>query len=223
MPVDSRVLEVVSLTVVGILGVTHDPQIQAKYQYPLSLMEELIQEFAPDVICGEVHPRSWRLYVETGNPDGLLGEVQQEYPRVIYPFCERQGVTFVPVNWFEEDVFQAGPFDRFDAKTRQHLEQEWQAWNNKQMATWNHGRIPFNSLAYDGLTEGLYAWLEAINPAVQNIQWNARHYIMMARVESAVANHLGKRILCIHGADHNYWYHRVLRERSDIELIYPLR
>ncbi|MHB1954979.1 MAG: hypothetical protein ACYCOU_14680, partial [Sulfobacillus sp.] len=53
--------------VVGILGVTHDPQIQAKYQYPLSLMEELIQEFAPDVICGEVHPAAggftWKLAI----------------------------------------------------------------------------------------------------------------------------------------------------------------
>lgn len=211
------------MTVVGILGVTHDPEMQAEYHYPLSLIEELIQEFAPDVICGEVHPLSWRLYVETGDPGGHLGEVQQEYPQVIYPFCERQRVIFVPVNWFEEDVFQVGPFDRFDAETRQRLERQLLAWNHKQMATWNHGRIPFNSPAYDGVTEGMYAWLESINPAVQHIQWNARHHIMMSRVQRAIADHPGKRILCIHGADHNYWYRRVLGERMDIELIYPVR
>lgn len=211
------------MTVVGILGVTHDPEIQAKYHYPLSLMEELLQEFAPDVICGEVHPESWRLYAETGNPDGILGETQKEYPEVIYPFCERHGVEFVPVNWFEADVFDGGPFDRFDETARQRLEGELQVWNTRQMATSHRGRIPFNSAAYDAVTEGLYAWLEGVNPAVQNIQWNARHYIMMARVEKAIADHPGKRILCIHGADHNYWYNRVLRERSDIMLVYPLR
>ena len=57
---------------VGILGVTHDPEMQETFQYPLSLMQELIQEFAPDVICGEVHSQSWRLYRETGHPYGVL-------------------------------------------------------------------------------------------------------------------------------------------------------
>ena len=212
-----------TLTVVGILGVTHDPEMQEKYHYPLALMQELIQKFAPDVICGEVHPESWRLYRDAGRPYGVLEEVQEEYPALIYPYCESHGVEFVPVNWFEPDVFEAGPFDRFDAETRQHLEQELLAWNRQQMATWSRGRIPFNSSAYDGVTERMYAWLETINPAVQNIQWNARHYIMIARTERAIAEHPGKRILCIHGADHNYWYNRVLRERMDIELVYPLR
>lgn len=211
------------MTVVGILGVTHDPQMQAKYHYPLSLMEELIQDFAPDVICGEVHPQSWLLYVETGEPYGILGETQEEYPRLIFPFCERHGVKFVPVNWFEADVFDTGPFDRFDAATQHRLEQELAQWNQKQRATWNQGRIPFNSSTYDSVTQDLYTWLQAVNPEVQNIRWNARHDIMLARVDKAISQHPGERILCIHGADHNYWYQRALGERSDIELVYPLR
>lgn len=211
------------LTVVGILGVTHDPEMQEKYHYPLSLMQQLIQEFTPEVICGEVHPQSWRLYRETGRPYGMWEEVQEEYPRLIFPYYESHGVEFVQVNWFEEDVFDVGPFDRFDPETRQHFEQEWQAWNQQQMATWSHGRIPFNSVSYDDVTERMYKWLETINPAVQRIQWNARHDIMLARVQRAIAHNPGKRILCIHGADHNYWYNRVLRGRADIELVYPLR
>ena len=126
------------------------------------------------------------------------------------------------MNWFEPDVFEAGPFDRFDAETRQHLEQELLAWNLQQMATWSRGRIPFKSSAYDDVTERVYAWLETINPTVQNIQWNARHEIMVARVDRAITEHPGRRMLCIHGAYHNYWYHRVFRGRTDIELVYPL-
>jgi hypothetical protein len=50
------------LTVVGILGMTHDEELQKKYRYPLTLLKELILDFNPDVICGEVHPQSWKPY-----------------------------------------------------------------------------------------------------------------------------------------------------------------
>jgi hypothetical protein len=62
------------LAVVGILGMTHDEEMQKKYNYPLSLVEE----FKPDVICGEVHPLSWELYLNNGDPQGILGETQKE-------------------------------------------------------------------------------------------------------------------------------------------------
>ncbi|NMP23705.1 hypothetical protein HIJ39_15280 [Sulfobacillus sp. DSM 109850] len=127
------------------------------------------------------------------------------------------------MNWFEEDVFDEGPFDRFGADIQQRLEKDLAQWNHKQMETWNRGRIPFNSPAYDIVTQAMYAWLQQVNPEVQNIQWNARHNIMVARVARAIAEHRGKRILCIHGADHNYWYRHALGERTDIELVYPLR
>lgn len=51
-------------TVVGILGMTHDENLQMKYDFPLSLVKEIILEFNPHVICGEVHPLSWELYVK---------------------------------------------------------------------------------------------------------------------------------------------------------------
>ncbi|MBD7962771.1 hypothetical protein [Fictibacillus norfolkensis] len=65
------------MAVVGILGMTHDEEMQKKYNYPLSLVEELIIEFKPDVICG-VHPLSWELYLNNGVPQGILGETQKE-------------------------------------------------------------------------------------------------------------------------------------------------
>lgn len=210
-------------TVVGILGVTHDPILQAQYHYPLALMEELIQEFSPQVICGEVHPKSWSLYLEKGNGAGILGETQGEYSQLIFPLCQNRGIEFVPIDWFEEDLFQMGPFDGFDAATQTQLREDLAGWNCRQRLTWDRGPIPFNCPDYDVVTEEMYEWLHHVNPEVQTIQWNVRHCIMMARVKAALKANPGHRILCIHGADHNYWYHRTLKTQQDIDLIYPLR
>lgn len=208
---------------VGILGMTHDEEMQKKYNFPLSLVKELILEFDPDVICGEVHPKSWQLYLTKGEPHGILGETQIEYPNLIFPLCEEKNIEFVPVNWFEEDVFEEEPFDRFDFRTRKQLEEELNGWRKKQLLTWNKGKIPLNSFDYDDVTSEMYDWLQSINPDVQNIVWNARHSIMVTRVKNAVKRYPDKRILCIHGADHNYSYHQSLKNEKEIELVYPLR
>jgi hypothetical protein len=83
--------------------------------------------------------------------------------------------------------------------------------------------MPFNSFEYDAITNEMYDWLHTINPNVQNIVWNARYYIMAARVKNAAKKYPDKRILCIQGADHNYWYYQSLKGEKDIELVYPLR
>jgi hypothetical protein len=211
------------MTIVGILGMNHDEDMQKKYNFPLSLVKELITAFNPDVICGEVHPLSWQLYLNEGKPGGILGETQNEYPNLIFPLCEEKGIEFVPVNWFEEDVFDEGPFDKYDSEVKMTLENKLLRWKKEQLLLWNKGNIPFNSFEYDALTKEMYEWLHIINPDVQNIEWNARHYIMIARVKQTISKHKGKRILCIHGADHNYWYNQSLQKEKGIQVIYPLR
>ncbi len=191
-----------------------------KYNFPLSRLEELIKEFKPDVICGEVHPSSWELYLQTGEPFGILGETQNEYPQLIFPLCREKGIEFVPVNWFEEDVFAEGPFDKYDPQTKAKLEKELQSWNDQKLSAWNEGG---NSFEYDAITNEMYDWLHSVNPNVQNIVWNTRHYIMAARVKNAAKKYPDKRILCIHGADHNYWYYQSLKAEEGIELVYPLK
>lgn len=211
-----------SVAVVGVLGMTHDPEMRVKYNYPLSLLKELIREFSPDVICGEVHPQSWDLYNRTGDPNGIFGETQAEYPNLIFPLCQSENIQFVPINWFEADVFE-GPFDRFDGETRERLEQQLFEWNQRQLATWDRGSIPLNSFDYDAVTSEMYEWLHSVNPEVQDIVWTARHNIMIARVKNAIQAFPNKRILCTHGADHSYWYHRALARERSITLVYPLR
>ena len=209
-------------TVVGILGISHDPDIRARCHFPLTLVARLIDGSQPDVILGEVEPRSWRLYCETGNPHGILQEVQDEYPDLIYPYCERNGVTFWPVDWFLEDLFQDGPLDRFEPPERAHLEQEWAAWQERQLATAALDPLPLNSDRYDQVTNQMYDWLYTLNPEVQTIQWVVRHQVMMARVRKAIKAHPGKRLLAIHGADHTYWYRRCLSRWDDVSVEFPL-
>ena len=202
---------------------THDEELQKRFNFSLNLLKELIIEFNPDIICGEVHPESWEIYLKTGEPSGILGETQSEYPKLIFPLCEEKGIDFVPVNWFEKDVFEEGPFDKFDFNTKKLLEKKLGIWNNKQLSKWNLGNIPLNSIEYDDITKEMYNWLHIVNPDVQNIVWNTRHYIMIARVKNAIKKHSNKRILCIHGADHNYWYYHSFRNEESIKLVYPLR
>ncbi|MFJ7818992.1 hypothetical protein ACIQYX_24580 [Bacillus toyonensis] len=210
------------MTVVGILGMVHDEDWQEKYQFPLSLVKELILEFKPDVICGEVHPDSWELYLQEGNPRGIYEETQNEYPNLIFPLCEEYNIKFVPINWFEFDVFK-GRFDNVPIETRKQLESQLLKLTEEQLSSFDKGTIPFNSVEYDQITKEKYEWLHSVNPDVENINWNARHYIMIARVKNAIEQYNGKRILCIHGADHNYWYYESLKNIKNVEVIYPLR
>ena len=210
-------------TVVGILGVTHDRQLQKRMGYSRGLLDSLIREFQPNVLCGEVHPQSWKLYLNTGNAQGFLGETQDEYPDVVFPLCREADIKFVPVNWFEEDVFQEGIFDRFGEECQRRLQHIHDQWTERQLAVAKTGPIPLNSFPYDGVTRQLYEWLESVNPAVHHVVWTARHYVMVARVRRAIASHPGARILCVHGADHNYWYYQSLRGEPGIDLVYPLR
>ncbi|WEG14497.1 hypothetical protein PU629_09125 [Pullulanibacillus sp. KACC 23026] len=152
-----------------------------------------------------------------------MGETQPEYPKLIFPLCEENDINFVPINWFEEDIFEEEPFDKFDYNTKMQLEERLDMWKDKQLSKWNQSDIPLNSLEYDDITKEMYSWLHSINPEVQNIVWSTRHYIMVARVKNAIKRYPNKRILCIHGADHNYWYYQSLKNEESIKLIYPLR
>ena len=162
------------------------------------------------------------LYLQEGNPKGIYEETQNEYPNLIFPLCEEYNIKFVPINWFEFDVFK-GRFDNAPIETRKQLESQLLKWTEEQLSSFDKGTIPFNSAEYDQITKEKYEWLHRVNPDVENINWNARHYIMIARVKNAIEQYKGKRILCIHGADHNYWYYESLKNIKNVEVIYPLR
>lgn len=142
---------------------------------------------------------------------------------MIFPLCEEQRIPFVPIDWFELDVWNDfDPFNGYDAEARKALEQQDDAWFAKQMETSTYGNIPFNSNEFDQITRMKYEWLYEINPASQTVRWLVRNQIMMQRVKNAIKDHTGKRILCIVGADHNYIFHDEFQNEA-VDWIYPLK
>lgn len=180
-------------------------------------------EFKPDILCGEVHPLSWEKYMKDKNDRGYWGEPASEYWELVFPLCEEYNIKFVPIDWFELDVWNNfDPFDVYNDKEKKTLMEIDDQWFEKQMSTHSHGAIPFNSKMFDEVTKKKYEWLNSINYRTYNFRWNVRNQIMVERVRNTYKSNPGKRILCLVGADHNYFFHHELRN-DQVELKYPLR
>ncbi|OPH62147.1 hypothetical protein BC351_02645 [Paenibacillus ferrarius] len=212
------------MSTVGILGVIHDNELRKRYHLTLELIKELILEFKPDVICGEVLPDSWEKYKTDSTHRGYWGEPASEYWDLIFPLCEELKYEFVPIDWVELDVWMDfDPFKNYSEVQRSALNAESEQWFQKQLSTWNSSAIPFNSLEYDNITKQKYTWLEQINPESHVFRWECRHLIMIQRIKNAINKHPGKRVLCIVGADHNHAIYEGLAKNKDIQLVYPLK
>lgn len=212
------------MTIVGILGTIHDPELRERYHCSLTLYQELIKEFNPEIICGEVHPQSWLKYIKDKNDKGYWGEPASEYWDLIFPLCEEHHIPFVPIDWFELDVWNSfDPFSSYPEEKRKELEQKDNEWFAKQMSTHSIGRVPFNSNEFDEITKQKYEWLYQINPKAQNFRWVIRNQIMIQRVKNTYQSNPGKRILCIVGADHNYIFKEELNQEANLVVKYPLR
>lgn len=72
-------------TILGLLGTTHDPELRRRVHYPLSLLEQAIRAFRPDVILGEVMPESWFL---------LQQNIGYDAPDFITPASEYYDLIF---------------------------------------------------------------------------------------------------------------------------------
>lgn len=211
------------MTIVGILGTIHNQELREQYNTPLTFYKELIKEFNPDIICGEVHPQSWIKYIKDKNEKGYWGEPASEYWELIFPLCEEQNIEFIPIDWFELDVWNNfDPFNGYSEEERRELEKIDGEWFSKQMNTHSFGKIPFNSDEFDELAKQKYEWLYQVNPVAQNFRWVVRNQIMIQRVKNTYHANPDKRILCIVGADHNYFFKEELM-KEPIKLLYPLR
>ncbi|WP_211750048.1 hypothetical protein [Paenibacillus sp. Marseille-Q4541] len=211
------------MTAVGILGTIHDEKLRKQYNCFLELYKDIISDFNPDIICGEVHPQSWGKYINNKNEKGYWGEPASEYWELIFPYCEERNVEFIPIDWFELDVWENfNPFNDYSGEKREEVERISDEWFSKQMSTHSFGNIPFNSIEFDNVTKEKYAWLFQINPKAQNFRWIIRNQIMIQRVKNTIASNQGKKILCIVGADHSYCFKEELITEPII-LQYPLR
>ncbi|WP_225446231.1 hypothetical protein [Paenibacillus rhizovicinus] len=122
------------MTTVGILGVLHDESLRQRYRFGLERIRELILEFQPDAICGEVLPNSWQKYNADPSQRGYWGEPASEYWDLIFPLCDERHIDFVPIDWVELDVWQAfDPFIRYSTSRQTELNAELEQWFERQL------------------------------------------------------------------------------------------
>ncbi|WP_240421771.1 hypothetical protein [Paenibacillus periandrae] len=194
------------------------------YDCTIDLYATLITEFNPDVICGEVHPNTWNVYLSDKTKRGFWGEAEDIYYDWIFPYCEENSVVFLPVDWFELDVWNDfDPFLKFEGTQREAFQNKLADWFEQQKRVWNATPIPFNSKQYDDIARQKYKWLYDINTESQIFRWICRNQIMVQRIRNTIKRHPGQRILCIAGADHNYCYYDGLKDLEDITIQYPLK
>ncbi|OWA37953.1 hypothetical protein B9G55_05715 [Saccharibacillus sp. O16] len=209
---------------IGILGVVHNDELRQQYGLTLDKIRELIEEFEPEVICGEVLPASWERYKQNPEERGYWGEPPSEYYDLIFGLCQEKKIDFVPIDWIELDVWNDfDPLRHYEGEERERLEEEDEQWWQRQLKGAMQGVIPFNSPAFDEATRLKYEWLGELDSEAHAFRWTCRHLIMMQRIHNAIKEHSGRKILCIVGADHNHVLNEELRKRKDVEVIYPLR
>lgn len=208
------------MQILGILGTVHDDEMRKEFNYSLENMKELIEWFKPDIICGEVRPEDWQNYCYNNEYEGYLGP--NEYKRLIIPLCEKQGIKFIPIDWFEDDMANMDYFrgkSEFEVNT---LEKHFESIMTIYMEVAKKSTIPFNSFEFNGIVEKKQDFQSSINPEVHNVYWTCRNQIMIERIKKALENNKGKRVLCTVGAEHTYFYYKNLID-MDLEIVYPLK
>lgn len=209
------------MAVIGILGTIHgDDENRKKMGYPIEVMKEAILNFKPDVICGEVRPEDWEKYCTDNSYEGYLGPY--EYRNLIIPLCRENNIVFEPVDWFEMDLvkyeFDSMPGD----KEKEAYIKKIQEMYGEIFETAKKSTIPFNSFEFNELVIKKHAYQEEMEPIDNTVNWIARNYIMIARINNAAEKHGDKRILCTVGAEHVYFYHRELVKKG-YDVIFPLK
>lgn len=209
------------ITIVGILGTIHgDDSFRAEKGYTLEMMKEAISEFNPDIICGEVRPEDWDKYCNDKSYSGYLGP--GEYRRLIIPYCENNGIEFVPVDWYEEDMVDWDYMRNYSESEKEKFIKDLEVVYEK---IWDIGKkslLPMNSFELDEIVMKKQDWFNSLDPVMHNMYWVARNQLMIERIKKAIENNPSKKILCTVGAEHNYFYYNELK-KLNYKLIYPLR
>jgi len=208
------------MSVLGILGTIHSDEMRKEYDFSLKKMGELIEQFEPDIICGEVRPEDWEKYCNNNEYEGYLGP--SEYRELIIPLCERKGIKFIPIDWYEDDMVDMDYFKGKSELEINDLEKQFESIMNVYIEVAKKSTIPFNSLAFNDVVKSKQDFQNSINPEVHNVYWTCRNQLMTYRIKKVLDANKGKRVLCTVGAEHNYFYCKEL-QAIDWKMIYPLK
>ncbi|MEH6891790.1 hypothetical protein V7024_19290 [Bacillus sp. JJ864] len=207
------------MAIIGLLGTVHTDDLRQKLKYPLHLMEDVIRTFQPNTILGEVRPEDYKRYLENRNFEGYLGP--SEYRSLILPLCESEGISFVPVDWFDEEITSLNYFSVYNEDMQNQLENElYEIYEDiSQVAVLDP--ISLNSHMTNEMIKKKQLWLEEKNHAVHEIVWSKRNKRIIDNIIKHVISNEKERILITIGAEHCYYIQEEL-SKLGIDVIFPI-
>lgn len=209
--------------VVGIMSTMHgEDSVREEFGYTLGVMEQAIAQFKPHIICGEVRPEDWEKYCSDSSYSGYLGP--NEYRRMIIPYCEKEGVEFVPVDWFEFDLISLDYLNSYDDIEKEKIMKQHDEIYEKIFEAGKRSPFLMNSFEFNELVREKQQWMGSFDPVVHNMIWTVRNQIMVERIKRVIEKHKcdDKRILCTCGSEHVYFYYDELK-KTGCQLVFPIK
>ena len=208
------------MTIIGVLGSVHSEKMREEHKYPLSLLKKVILDFKPDIICAEIRPEDWKKHLADSNYTGYLGP--NEYRNLILPLCKEHKIDLVPVDWYEDDMvgmqYRDGQSDEdiaeYEKELKDIMTRFWDAASSN---------LPFNSNKFNRVVEEKQDLQKNLNEPMHRIYWELRNEMMTFRIKNVINNSPNKRILCIAGAEHCYYYLHELHKVNNIDIVFPLK
>jgi vacuolar-type H+-ATPase subunit E/Vma4 len=209
-------------TVLIILGTLHFGLDRAP-EY-IQILGNIIREFNPDVICGELSPEELN--------SNSSSRIKPEYSAAILPVAIEKRITIAPIEPSYDE-----PFRKEAKRIREEAEEETQKLADGKMTLdfieklisvflarlINVIKIPgaheyLQRREYDLLF--MESWYNVINDYLPKFlaQWNEWNEYFYDRISEAIEKYSGKRILVTVGLDHKYWLWQKLESRNDIVL-----
>lgn len=202
---------------VAVLSTLHKLHAEVPAYDNAALAAALVR-LQPDVLCIEVGPEAWA----ARRPEG----VKVEYPLVVYPLIDRYRW---PVCLLEPADAQAREITRPYIAANQAFHRDrpgaGEAFNGYMDAMYallkHHWQTPsaVNDPVTDAVLAAKHQLQDALVGADERRVWEAWNQQFLERIVEAAAQHPGKRIVVLAGAEHGYWLRARLAGREDLRLL----
>jgi len=205
---------------IGILGVVHDEALREKYNFSLNRIKDIILEFNPEIICGEIRKEDFQNYCQNRNYSGYLGP--SEYRNLIIPLCEEYKIEFKPIDWFENDMRK---LSYFDGKTQFQIDEfnkNFDEVMKRYFKSAQESEIPFNSHKFNSVVKEKQRVQEKLNFEVHQEYWIKRNMLIVEKLKEIISKYQDKRVLCVFGAEHVYEIYDKI-QACEIKVVFPLK
>ncbi len=220
----ARADEPASTTEVLVVGTIHGRHATHP-SYSYRHLARVFEDFDPDVICVEIRPEDFRRsYYLTEMVMATTWGL--EHDRVV-----------VPIDWWDSANNARDERARFEqadeypalAREEERLrkasriirdhERQYGSYKKFSRRIHRYGPAFFNGEDYNDYVRESYRISEEVfGDSAVNLYYRSRNDRMLQRIEAAMAEHVGARVLVVTGAEHKHYFDDALGRRKDVTL-----